>query len=58
MKGWRTVFFNVAAAVLPVLEGLDLTAVLSPQGLAVYAVLVSVGNVALRTITTTAIGKK
>ena len=52
MKGWRTVVFNVAVLAL---GSPDLLALI-PQNIAVY---VSVfGNLILRAITTTPLGKK
>ena len=57
MKGWRTLAFNLTAAILPVLQATDLTAVLSPQGLATYGAVVAVANIGLRVLTTTPMGK-
>lgn len=58
MKGFKTVIFNVLAAVLPVLEvaGADLG--LEGEKLALYALAITIGNVVLRFFTTTPIGKK
>lgn len=58
MKGYRTVLFNIAAAILPVLEmsGQDLG--LTGQTLAIYTLLVTGGNLVLRMFTTTPVGKK
>lgn len=58
MKGYKTVLFNLAAAVLPVLEvaGKDLG--LEGNALAIYALAVTIGNVVLRFFTSTPIGKK
>lgn len=58
MKGWRTVVFNVLAAVLPVLELTELRDVLPPDWLPWYALAVAIGNVWLRSITTTPMGQK
>lgn len=58
MKGWRTILFNVAAAILPVLQVSGTELGLSGNHLAIYAVGVNVANIVLRSITTTAIGKK
>jgi len=58
MKGYRTLIFNLLAAILPVLQAADLTAVLSPQGIAAYGVATAVANIGLRALTTTPVGKK
>lgn len=57
MKGWKTVLFNVLAAIVPVLEvsGADLG--LDGQGLAIYGLGVTIANLVLRYLTTTALGK-
>lgn len=57
MKGWRTVLFNLIAAVVPVLETAGVDLGLSGQGLALYGLGVTVANVVLRYFTTTAIGQ-
>ncbi len=58
MKGWRTVFFNLAAAIVPVLQvaGTDLG--LHGQGLAVYALGVNAAKPLLRSGTTTPLGSR
>lgn len=56
-KGYKTIIFNVLAAVLPIMEATDLTAVLSENGLVWYGLVIAVGNVILRTVTTTPVGK-
>lgn len=58
MKGWRTVVFNVLAAVLPILELTELRDVLPPDWLPWYALAVAIGNIWLRSITTTPMGQK
>lgn len=57
MKGWKTVLFNVLAAIIPVLEvsGTDLG--LEGQQLAIYGLGVTVANLVLRFFTTTPVGK-
>lgn len=57
MKGWKTIVFNVLAAILPVLETADLTDVLGPQGMAIYAGAITIANIVLRAFTNTPIGK-
>lgn len=57
MKGFRTVLFNVAAAVMPVIEvaGADLG--LTGDKLAMYSLGVAMVNLVLRFFTTTPVGK-
>lgn len=57
MKGYKTVIFNVIAAVLPVLEvsGADLG--LSGDGLAYYGLGITVANLVLRFLTTSPVFK-
>ena len=57
MKGYRTLLLNLAATVLPVLQGLDVTA-LGSSGMAIYAGVIAVANIALRFLTTTPVGEK
>ena len=58
MKGFKTLAFNaliiVAGALLPWIAGLDWTEYVSPT---VAMVIVGVANMALRFVTTTAVGK-
>ena len=58
MKGWRTLGLNFAVAGFGVLEAADWTAMLgnSKAGLAVTAI--GIANMVLRSVTSTAIGKK
>jgi hypothetical protein len=58
MKGYKTVLFNIGAAILPVLEvsGADLG--LTDDKLAFYALGVTILNVVLRFFTSTPVGKK
>ncbi|HET7641225.1 MAG TPA: hypothetical protein VFK47_21125 [Ktedonobacteraceae bacterium] len=59
MKGWRTILWGLAMAVLPVglhyLGGVDWTQYLSPTWAPVFAGIVTM---ALRLITTTPVGTK
>lgn len=57
-KGWKTVAFNVLAAIVPILELTELKGLVPADYLPFYALSVALGNVYLRSITTTAIGKK
>ena len=66
LKGYRTVLFNGLLALVPVvlllleyLETLDLSALgLTPERVLLYTVVIKFANIALRTVTDTAIGKK
>lgn len=58
MKGFKTLGFNLLAAILPVLEAADLTDVLGAQGMSIYGIVLTVANIALRAGTTTPIFKK
>jgi len=58
MKGYRTVIFNILAAILPILETAGADIGLQGNALAIYGAAVAVGNIILRTFTTTPIGKK
>ena len=57
-KGWKTVTFNVAAAIVPLLELTELKGIIPAQYLPYYGLVVALGNVYLRSVTTSAIGKK
>tara|TARA_R110000782_G_scaffold229325_1_gene315744 strand:- start:222 stop:410 length:189 start_codon:yes stop_codon:yes gene_type:complete len=57
-KGWKTVTFNTLAAVVPVLELTELKGLVPSEYLPFYGLSVALGNVYLRSITTSAIGKK
>ena len=58
IRGWKTVLFNVLAAIIPVLEvsGTDLG--LDGNALAVYGLGVTIANLVLRFITSTPVFKK
>lgn len=58
LKGWKTVTFNLLAAIVPILELTELRDVVPEQYLPFYALAVAMGNVYLRSITTTPMGKK
>ena len=57
MKGFKTVIFNIVAAILPVLEVSGAELGLEGDKLALYALAVTIGNVILRFVTTTPVGK-
>lgn len=58
LKGWKTVTFNVLAAVVPILELTELKGIVPEEYLPFYALAVAMGNVYLRSVTTTPMGKK
>lgn len=58
LTGWKTILFNVIAAIIPVLQATDLTTVLPPDWLPYYGIAVAVGNVVLRHVTTGQVGYK
>ena len=58
LKGWRTLVVNLLLAVMPVLELSELANVLPDNWLPWYALIIALGNMALRTITTTPVGAK
>jgi|TARA_R110002095_G_C4229120_1_gene237842 hypothetical protein len=57
-KGWKTVVFNVLAAIVPLLELTEFKGLVPAEYLPYYALVVALCNVYLRSITTSAIGKK
>jgi hypothetical protein len=57
IKGYRTLIFNIAAAVVPTLEASGLTGLLSKDQLVWYVIFMVIANSALRFATTTPIGK-
>ena len=69
MKGWRTILFNVTAALLPLWDAVMLivqavsqepgfVAIIPVQYLPFYSLAVMLVNIYLRTITSTPVGKK
>ena len=58
LKGWRTIAFNVLAAVLPIVELTELRAVMPDAWLPWYALGVALANMALRYVTTGPVGRK
>jgi hypothetical protein len=57
MKGFRTLGFNLLAAILPILQAADLTDVLGVQGMSIYGLVITFANLLLRSITTTPVLK-
>ena len=58
LKGWKTVAFNVLAAIVPILELTEMKGIVPEEYLPFYALAVAMGNVYLRSVTTTPMGKK
>ena len=58
LKGWKTVIFNVVAAVVPFMEFTEFKDLVPANYLPYYVLVITLGNVYLRSITTSAIGKK
>lgn len=58
LKGWRTIAFNVASAILPLLSLTELRDVMPDKWLPWYALIVALGNIYLRSRTTSPMGKK
>lgn len=64
-KGWRTLLFNVLAAIIPMLDVLviigampETAAIIPPEWYPYYALAIALANKLLRWLTTTPIGKK
>jgi uncharacterized membrane protein YccF (DUF307 family) len=56
MKGWRTVLFNVMGMVT-VAATSDYAAIIPPKALPYIGLGVGIGNIVLRSVTTTPIGQ-
>lgn len=57
MKGWRTIAFNILAAIVPILELTELRDVIPSEYIPWYMLGVVLANMALRYVTTTPVGK-
>ena len=57
-KGWRTIAVNVALSILPIVELAEFRDVLPDDWLKWYALIIVLANMWLRTVTTTAMGRK
>ena len=62
-KGYRTIIFNTLASLVPifilvmeVLNTSGIQAVLPPDWLTIYTIVVTIGNIILRYVTTTPVG--
>lgn len=58
LRGWRTIVLNVLLTILPILQLTELQAILPHNYLPIYALLVAVLNIWMRTLTTTSVGQK
>lgn len=58
LKGYKTIIFNVIAMVLPVLDSINVTQVLTPQAACYYSLFVAIGNAVMRFYTTSPIFNK
>ena len=57
MKGFKTVIFNSLGSIMPILEVSGITGVLEGDSLKWYVIAMAVANIALRFMTTTAVGQ-
>lgn len=57
LKGWRTIVANILFGVVPVLELTEWQAVLPEGWVPWYALFIALANMALRSVTTTPIGR-
>lgn len=58
LKGWKTITFNVLAAIVPLLELTELKGIVPDEYLPFYILAVALGNMYLRSVTTTPVGKQ
>lgn len=58
LKGYKTVIFNTIAALVPLMELTELKAVVPDNYMPYYILVVALGNLYLRMVTTTPLGKK
>ena len=58
LKGYKTVLFNLLASVVPLLELTELQSIVPDDQMPLYMFVVALGNLALRYMTTTPVGKK
>ena len=57
LKGYKTIMFNVLASLVPIMELTELRDVIPQDYLPLYMLVVAIGNVWLRSVTTTSVGK-
>ncbi len=58
LKGYKTIIFNMLAAVVPLMELTELKAVIPDNYLPFYVLAIAMGNLYLRSVTTTPVGKQ
>jgi len=58
LKGYKTILFNAAATIVPILELTEMYDLVPESYLPIYMLGVAVINLYLRTVTTTPVGKK
>lgn len=58
LRGYKTITFNLLVAVVPIMELTEMKAIIPDDYLSVYLLCVAIGNVYLRSITTTPVGKR
>lgn len=58
MKGWRTILFNTANAVVPAMQLADAAYALPQEWMPYWIMAFILGNVILRMMTTTPVGTK
>lgn len=58
LKGYKTIIFNMLAAVVPLMELTELKAVIPDNYLPFYVLAIALGNLYLRSVTTTPVGKQ
>lgn len=58
MKGWRTLIFNGAVAILGIVVTFDWSTVIPPEYMGITLIIVAAANGVFRGITTTPVGEK
>ena len=58
LKGYKTIIFNVLAAAVPIMELTELNEVIPDNYLPFYVLAIALGNMYLRSVTTTPVGKQ
>lgn len=58
LKGYKTVIINILLAVIPVLDGVDVTHILNPTNQSIYMLVVPLINLILRFYTTSPVFNK
>ncbi len=58
LKGWRTMLLNTLVLIMPILELSEITAVMPDGWQPWYVIVVALGNMMLRSLTTTPVGVK